>query len=841
VADRIKAVEDVPPRCASAQSLYRQPSAMSRQGSGSLAGRALAQPPPTEIPLEIDEAEGEDELPYLERGQRWLERQEAHSLRRALEDMDVKEERKIFDDAQDEAAELVWKHRNPGAAFKNPDAPYKNPDIAVASNVVESGPATAIGYREHLRKGSTHERKTSWAQAAQDIQARQMKRRSRDSSASRSVSGGSKSSSAPSSRVPSDGSLKVPESSITPLEEELPLDSGREPRQRAVQFAEPGPAEAAPVEQTKVGGLRKLIRSRTPSPSKALMPDFKASSKEETQAGAEQESGHARVSSISVAARMASNAMPAHFRNPFSRARESKGKLSRVSTEPLPTTKRFDRFEIQRNPPSQSRDPSYTTNTASAETRPSVPEKEVKMKDGKEIRSEDIRKATSSSLRDRSAKLPQPTMVSDSPGRPIVSFQKDWRPNEVELKQEMSPIKPAISTSAVVASKESPRPNGESEKPQSVVRKQVPRSSGGSSMQVPNRERERVSPPPAPLVHGATELIVPTLDHGSMSIPSIAVNSAPPVPVIAINNAPQPIPTVAVNDKPRPIPTIAVDEMTPPGPRSSVGSLPSSLRIGFSDHRSVPTIAVNDNRPLPAIAVNGSRSGSSIQNSNNRPLPTIAVNERPSVHDPVPSIAVSAPMIAISGPPANGSSTRPLPTPTKGRPGPRHAASAPPGSANLRNSHITPTGYAHPRGTGALCSMCALPIAGRIVTAAGVRFHPECFRCHHCGEGLECVAFYPEPESARLDRVNRIRDRMAGYDDVPGCPEEDGDECLRFYCHLDYHEFFSPRCKSCKTPIEGEVVVACGAEWHVGHFFCAQCGDVSLVPLLILSSRMMEC
>jgi hypothetical protein len=23
------------------------------------------------------------------------------------------------------------------------------------------------------------------------------------------------------------------------------------------------------------------------------------------------------------------------------------------------------------------------------------------------------------------------------------------------------------------------------------------------------------------------------------------------------------------------------------------------------------------------------------------------------------------------------------------------------------------------------------------------------------------------------------------------------------------------------------VVVACGAEWHVGHFFCAQCGDVS--------------
>ena len=44
----------------------------------------------------------------------------------------------------------------------------------------------------------------------------------------------------------------------------------------------------------------------------------------------------------------------------------------------------------------------------------------------------------------------------------------------------------------------------------------------------------------------------------------------------------------------------------------------------------------------------------------------------------------------------------------------------------------------------------------------------------------------------------------------------DGDETLRFYCHLDFHELFSPRCKSCKTPIEGEVIVACGAEWHVG-------------------------
>jgi hypothetical protein len=92
-----------------------------------------------------------------------------------------------------------------------------------------------------------------------------------------------------------------------------------------------------------------------------------------------------------------------------------------------------------------------------------------------------------------------------------------------------------------------------------------------------------------------------------------------------------------------------------------------------------------------------------------------------------------------------------------------------------------------------------------------------------CAEHLECVAFYPEPEEARARRV-----------------EEEGpmDGDLRFYCHLDFHELFSPRCKSCKTPIEGEVVVACGAEWHAGHFFCAQCGDVRWAVILEVDANL---
>ena len=134
-----------------------------------------------------------------------------------------------------------------------------------------------------------------------------------------------------------------------------------------------------------------------------------------------------------------------------------------------------------------------------------------------------------------------------------------------------------------------------------------------------------------------------------------------------------------------------------------------------------------------------------------------------------------------------------------------------------------------------LCAQCAMHIYGRTVTAAGARFHPECFKCYHCSEALECVQFYPEPSHERDERLERIERRYAG-EDVPPLDrytlEEDNDDALRFYCHLDYHEFFSPRCRNCKTPIEGECVVALGGQYHPGHFFCANCGDVSFTDLL---------
>ena len=60
------------------------------------------------------------------------------------------------------------------------------------------------------------------------------------------------------------------------------------------------------------------------------------------------------------------------------------------------------------------------------------------------------------------------------------------------------------------------------------------------------------------------------------------------------------------------------------------------------------------------------------------------------------------------------------------------------------------------RGGGLICGGCNESIIGRIVSAMGLRWHPQCFKCCVCGEHLEHVSSY----------------------------EHEG----KPYCHLDYHE-----------------------------------------------------
>ena len=198
---------------------------------------------------------------------------------------------------------------------------------------------------------------------------------------------------------------------------------------------------------------------------------------------------------------------------------------------------------------------------------------------------------------------------------------------------------------------------------------------------------------------------------------------------------------------------------------------------------------------------------------------SVADTDIPTIHvegDSAPSVAVSAP----SEPACQRAAPKPAP-----RPLPKHSSTTPgklPSAKTSRLPWLSGGASAVPTVT---CSSCALPISGRVVTASGsntassplrARFHPECFSCDHCSTPLECVSFYPEPDDKRAERLE-----TQGI--AAGMPEADMD--VRFYCHLDFHEMFSPRCRSCKTPIEGQVIVAAGGEYHVGHFFCAECGD----------------
>ncbi|KAI9673545.1 MAG: hypothetical protein M1829_004052 [Trizodia sp. TS-e1964] len=428
---------------------------------------------------------------YTERGLRWMERQEAHSLREALQDMDLKDEQRLHSSAQDEASELVWQHLNSGAPHK---------------------------YRAHLEKGS-HARSMSFGQ---------------------SISGSANNSSGNNS-----SSLGVdPLAKANTLSRKYSSNSSDTSKpyapKKLADANKDGVSKKAGVEELSIANLvsrpsrpRKNSGSRARNVSGGLFrnPNDQIYEEPENEPSLAEEPtpipAPLRLKPKNTLTK--AQLLPASHSIPGAAESALNGKLSRL--------------DHRGNNPSQlNRTSNYVSNEL-IDNPSSVVENEApdpdtpKMKNGLEIRGEDIRQATSMKLKDRSPKLPIPTAVSNSPGRPIVSFDRDWKPEP-------------------------------------------------------------------------------------------------------------------------------------------------------------PTI------------------------------------------DPIKD--------------------------------------------------------------------------------------PARFTC------LECVAFYPEPEIRRVERLDRINRRAQGQpvEEIEGQTwAEDGDESLRFYCHLDFHELFSPRCRNCKTPIEGEIVIACGGEWHVGHFFCAECGD----------------
>jgi len=621
-----------------------------------------------------------------------MEKEEAVSLREAMEDMDLKEvdeeDIRIHAAAQDEASELVWQHQNPEATIQ-PDAPYR--------------------YKDHLRKNSyQHARTQSVGRyggigmitgLARDVAPRSV-------SGSSSSSGGMQSAR---SRV-SSGS-----SGYSCLTRTISPDAtGRASMDSSNEAAAPRRSQKPYASISSAGKFGDSSRQRSSAKrniSGEIAGSFTGEQIWEEPAQISDNRGRSQDA----------RDMPAPLRikprNPLNRVQFAQDFGPRSSSTPPEPIKRLSRSEIHRNPPTQSRDPSYTANPpplpqtmevkqVSADQTP-LP---VPMKDGLEIRSEEIRQATSMRLKDRSSKLPTPTVVSDKPGRPIVSFDANWKPKEADVKPDVRRRSPFDRVSG-----------------------------GGQRQSLPGR---------------------PASKDVSTSIPTVHL---PDTPSIQINDAPVSVPVINLPDSTPPVPT-----------------------MNLSDQPSIPTINFPD-------------------------TPTIS-NSSPSI----PTISIQSDSDPISG-------KRPLPDPKAlaGRPPPRHHATAP-----VSRGHWSPAGK---RAT-ATCHQCQLPIEGRVVKLNGApeHFHPQCFICFSCGTGLESLEIRPEPSQERAERINRIRSRAQGeqFPEIEGqTMAEDGDERLRFYCHLDWHENFAPRCKHCKTPIIGEHMVALGENWHYGHFFCAECGD----------------
>ncbi|KAI0828390.1 hypothetical protein F5Y06DRAFT_283262 [Hypoxylon sp. FL0890] len=655
---------------------------------------------------------------YIERGQRWMEKEEAVSIREAMEAMDAmnvkdevkdedkdkkadgeqdEEETRIYNAALDEAAELVWQHQH-GVKPPEPGAPYR--------------------YKPHLRKNSyAHARTASAGLYGDEIGATGL---ARDSV--RSFSG----SSSASEREPSPGSPR------TSMEDQRTYSMG------STKSKSYGTMRGAPRSSSgsrRLSSLKRNISGEVEKP-------FSGDQIWEEPEGTTPERNPRQP-------QLPQNSQPLGLKSRGIPNKVQFAPTASDSTSPLPSVpvKPANRFEIHKNPPSQSRNPAYTTNSPSNSPRTS--QDSIPTKNGMEIRGEDIKQATSMRLKDRSPKLPIPSAVSDSPGRPIVSFDKNWKPPEEEAtdsKLEESPTK-------------SPT------KPNSTSSTTTGTSAGGKSTSF-----RRFGP------FG----VVGKERPGSQT-------PQPPVPTVAVT------PDPPANSKPSPIPSSS---------RTSAGAPPvPSIHVdGVDDSPSVPAIAISGDTPaVPMIVLpdDDSSGGSSKSNSKAPSIPTIVTpddNRKPSA--------------------------RPLPDPkalnNTRRERPR--------------SHWSPAPGAIGRRPTATCHECGLPIEGRVVALAGgsERFHPQCFRCYACGTALEALEISPEPDSFRSERLDRIRRRAAGeiLDEEPGkTMAEDGDERLRFYCHLDWHELFAPRCKHCKTPILGEHVVALGAHWHYGHFFCAECGD----------------
>ncbi|KIH91308.1 lim domain containing protein [Sporothrix brasiliensis 5110] len=858
------------------------------------ATSAASSAAPSVRPLRPDEVVPTDT--YMERGQRWMEKEEVVSLRHALEDMDLKQqdtaasgavsmiptpgsdavpdEQRIYAAALDEAAELVWKHQN-GIRPPEPGAPYQ--------------------YKNHLRKNSyAHARTASVGRYGNDIEPSGLAR----DPASRSVSGSSAGSSVDASgsrrsrhsygsnRVVSNGSGASGNSGSNSVRQSL--DQARDTTSSNPSVPAASGSLRSKTYNGLAGGPRPMVSASFSSTgaanNKAAATGRRRSSMKRNISGEiekpfsgdqiyeepETSTPDKRAKATTTTDTGSSSVLqvkPDSVVNNSTVGGAHTGGLSKL----------VSRYEIHRNAPSQSRNPQYTVNNGTEATLSNtnaVASPDVARKNGVEIRSDDIRQATSMKLKDRNPKLPTPSFVSDTPGRPIVSFDANWKdPTQVEAQADKAAtdVKPGVREtnfpSHVPINAPSSAPSsGNHAGPFQKIRKISPKNIFArrhQQQQLQQQQQQQTtpavavtpptdfrSPPPVPpqqqqhqLQHQQQHQPRPQARNIFSRPPAAQVNPVTSVPTICVSE--EPSPAAPVSQAPIPIPSIAVSEdPTPSAPASRPQPAPPNPTIvlpGDDDVAQAPSSAPSQRSNVPDILVPG--HGRYARGPAVPPIPVILTpddsGDNNTDFSPSPPVIITTPSVQSS----STSLARPLPAPG-GRSG---AGNHPAPRSHWSRAHghhpalpSSSTGSVRGSRATACCHECRNPIEGRFISLAGLpgaassgsngseRFHPQCFRCYSCGTGLEALEISPEPEEFRNARLHRIALRARGeiLEEAPGeTMGEDGDDRLRFFCHLDWHELFAPRCKHCTTPIVGEHVVALGEHWHVGHFFCAECGE----------------
>ncbi|KAK1915461.1 hypothetical protein P3342_003271 [Pyrenophora teres f. teres] len=482
-------------------------------------GRPVVQPPRGRNTSRSSSPSRISSVQYREREQRQVEQDEARAIRVAMEDLELAQEEKLFEAARDEAAEWC------GSI-----AIHMLPKITQMH---------LIPIRDLQRANSKLRKRHSMSSAASG---------SRSSSLQSNGQGGSTDTSA--SNTSSTKGKKDESPALAKAISDLPDFKQR---------------------RRSSGARRTTSGSLFQNPNDQIYEE------------PEEEAPPAPVRKPAVTAEPPkSEKLPLGIRrNPFMRFQSIKGNpMMRSNTDPTMASKRLDRYEIQKNPPTQSRNAAYTLN--SGEAKPAEPAKadvenvpEVKMKDGKEIRSDELRAATGFRLKDRSPKLPTPTAVSDAPGRPIVSFKKDW--NIIELKEEISAV-PDLT----------PRPLN-------------PNKSG-----------------PPPLEHAATAPVVPTISLAP-DVPTRSTTPRPPA------NAEAKRSSVLAPEVPNRSTT----------PRPTTPSSRNAAPTSWIGRQAKPVINIYEDPPAPAPTrplplVSSLRKANIPTRPSASPVPTINVSESPS-------------------------------------------------------------------------------------------------------------------------------------------------------------------------------------------------------------------